>query len=186
MITEQLSTQQTVIPEVFQEAQQQAEPVIQQQEFPAPDVQHIRLQVYQQLPAQVIQLREDQQRLVQAIPPLEDQPHQEPAIQHHKALQQRPVQAIQQAPLLLVQAVVQVRHHQITLIALRVLQAPLLIQVDRAITLAVAVQAQVQVAQAVAVAPVAAQEVLAEAEEEDNYLYAGLNTKVVRFKTLTI
>lgn len=145
--------------------------------------------MYQQLPAQVIQPQEDLLRQEPATQHQVDQQHQEPAIQHHKALQQRPVQAIQQVHLLLVQAVVQVRHHQITLIALRVLQALLLIQVDQALTLVVAVQ--VQAAQVAAVVPAeveAVQEALAEAvaEEDDNLLRTELNTKIVRFKTLTI
>lgn len=178
MITEQLSTQQTVIPEVFQELHQQAEQAIQQQEFPIQDVRDIRLLVYQQL-------------LARAIQPLADRQHHEPAIQHRKALQQRLAQAIQQERLHLVQPVaVLVRlHHQAILIALRVLQVLLLIQVDRVLTLAVAVLVPAQVlavlAQAAAVPAVAeaVQEVLAEAvaEEEDNLLCPELNTKVVRF-----
>lgn len=162
MTTEQLSTQQTVIPEVFQELHQQVEQAIQQQEFQIQDVRDIRLLVYQQL-------------LAQAIQPLADLQHQEPAIQHRKALQQRLAQAIQQERLHLVQPVaVLVRlHHQAILIALRVLQVLLLIQVDQALTRAavVLVLAQVQAAAVPAVAE-AVQEALAEAvaEEEDNLL----------------
>lgn len=121
------------------------------------------------------------------------QQHQEPAIQHRKALQQRLVQAILPEHLHLVQPVaVLVRlQHQVILIALRALQVLLLIQVDRAITLAAAVLAQVLVVLAQAAVPAvveAVQEALAEAvaEEDDNLLCPELNTKVVRFKTLTI